>query len=46
MDRYGTRSIVLRVAGLQHAPQWSMARNHQSPRYTTEWDELPLIKAC
>ncbi|NKX56352.1 DUF4113 domain-containing protein [Arthrobacter mobilis] len=24
---------------------WTMARRHQSPRYTTEWDELLVVRA-
>lgn len=40
-DRFGRRSIhVLRTAGTR---DWSMRREHLSPRYTTCWEELPSI---
>lgn len=45
MDRFGTGSIGLGRAGMVESPDWSMKRKAMSPRYTTEWDELPLVKA-
>lgn len=46
LDRFGSGSIGLGVAGLVTEPAWSMKRLALSPRYTTEWDELPVVKAC
>jgi DNA polymerase V len=45
MDRFGTSAIGLGRAGMVEAPDWGMKRKAMSPRYTTEWDELPLVKA-
>ncbi|MHA7297691.1 DUF4113 domain-containing protein [Pseudarthrobacter sp. MDT3-1] len=28
------------------APDWSMKRAALSPRYTTEWDEMLVVKAA
>lgn len=46
MDRFGTGAIGLGAAGLAEQPDWGMKRLALSPRYTTEWDELPVVKAC
>ena len=43
--RYGRGSIGLGHAGIKGGPDWSMRRDMLSPRYTTNWDELPLVKA-
>ena len=43
--RFGAKAIGLGRAGIAQAPAWSMKREHISQRYTTEWDELPLVKA-
>ena len=45
MDRFGTGSIGLGRAGMVEAPDWGMKREALSPRYTTEWDELLVVKA-
>ncbi|MCC9145605.1 MULTISPECIES: Y-family DNA polymerase [unclassified Arthrobacter] len=45
-DKYGAASIGLGLAGMSTAtPEWTMARRYSSPRYTTEWSELPVVKA-
>jgi DNA polymerase V len=44
--RYGRGSIRLGFAGIRGGPDWTMKRNMLSPRYTTHWDELPLVKAA
>ncbi|MCU1549004.1 MAG: DNA-directed polymerase, partial [Arthrobacter sp.] len=38
--------IGLGRAGMAEAPGWAMKRLAMSPRYTTEWAELPVVKAC
>ena len=44
-SKFGNLSIGIGVGGLAQAPVWSMKREHSSPRYTTEWDELPVVRA-
>ncbi|MDQ0850376.1 DNA polymerase V [Arthrobacter sp. B3I9] len=44
--RYGRESIGLGRAGMRGGPDWSMKRDMLSPRYTTHWDELPVVKAA
>ena len=45
-DKYGAASIGLGLAGMASAkPEWTMARRFASPRYTTEWSDLPVVKA-
>ncbi|MDZ4089628.1 MAG: Y-family DNA polymerase [Arthrobacter sp.] len=43
--RYGRGSIGLGRAGIRGGPDWSMKRDMLSPRYTTHWAELPVVKA-
>ena len=43
--RFGTKSIGLGSAGLAAEPAWSMKREHISQRFTTDWDELPVVQA-
>jgi DNA polymerase V len=44
--RYGRGSIGLGHAGIRGGPDWTMKRDMLSPRYTTHWDELPVVKAA
>ncbi len=44
-SRFGAQAIGIGVGGLAVPPAWSMKREHSSPRYTTEWDELPTVRA-
>lgn len=44
--RFGRGSIGLGHAGIKSGLDWTMKREMQSPRYTTHWDELPLVKAA
>jgi DNA polymerase V len=44
--RFGRGSIGLGHAGIRSGLDWTMKREMQSPRYTTHWDELPLVKAA
>ena len=44
-NKFGSTAIGIGVGGLAQAPAWSMKREHSSPRYTTEWKELPVVRA-
>ena len=44
--KYGRGSVGLGHAGIRGGPDWSMERSMLSPRYTTHWDELPLVRAA
>jgi DNA polymerase V len=44
--RFGRGSIGLGHAGVRSGLDWTMKRTMRSPRYTTHWDELPLVKAA
>lgn len=44
--KYGRGSIGLGHAGIRRGLDWTMKRDMLSPRYTTHWDELPLVKAA
>jgi DNA polymerase V len=39
---YGRDTITFAAAGL--APRWAMRANNRSPRYTTRWSELPIVR--
>lgn len=39
--RHGRGSLRLAAAGL--APAWSMRRERVSPRWTTDWKEIPIV---
>lgn len=41
-SRYGKETVQLAGAGLQ--PKWSMRRDYMSPRYTTRWSDIPVVK--
>ena len=41
--RYGARTLRYASVGFDHP--WAMRRKYCSPRYTTCWDELPVVKA-
>jgi DNA polymerase V len=44
--RYGRGSLQLASAGAGGAPRsWSMKQERKTPRYTTEWDEMPIARA-
>ena len=45
-SRFGRSSIGLGYGGIKTGLDWTMKRNMRSPRYTTHWDELPLVKAA
>lgn len=44
-SKFGSAAIGIGIGGLAQPPQWSMKREHSSPRYTTEWKELPVVRA-
>ena len=44
--RFGRGVIGLGHAGIKSGLDWTMKRDMRSPRYTTHWDELPLVKAA
>ncbi|WP_417219712.1 Y-family DNA polymerase [Arthrobacter sp.] len=43
--RFGEAAIGLGHAGLAEPAGWSMKREFASPRYTTEWADLPVVSA-
>ncbi len=40
--RYGKHTLALANAGIE--PAWAMKRDFLSPRYTTRWNELPVVR--
>ncbi len=40
--RYGRQTLTLAAAGIN--PPWSMKRDYMSPRYTTRWTDLPVVR--
>ncbi|GAB3666683.1 hypothetical protein GCM10027591_15370 [Zhihengliuella somnathii] len=44
-SRFGQASIGLGAGGVQRRADWTMKREYSSPRYTTEWSDLPVVKA-
>ena len=43
--KFGNKSIGLGSGGLAVEPDWSMKRDYSSPRFTTEWAEIPVVRA-
>ncbi|MBS7777715.1 DUF4113 domain-containing protein [Acidovorax sp. CCYZU-2555] len=44
--RYGKGTVHVASTGQTHANQdWSMRQERRTPRYTTEWSELPTARA-
>lgn len=41
-SKYGKSTIQTAASGFSRT--WSMRREHLSPRYTTRWSEIPLVK--
>jgi DNA polymerase V len=41
---WGRGTLRTAAAGLSQQAQWAMLSEHRSPRYTTRWDELPVVK--
>ena len=42
-DKYGHRVLTMASSGVGRKP-WHMRQERKSPRYTTCWAELPLVK--
>ncbi|MGC9386841.1 MAG: Y-family DNA polymerase [Hydrogenovibrio sp.] len=40
---WGRGTVQLASAGMQNGQAWRMRRERMSPRYTTRWDELPVV---
>lgn len=45
-NEHGTKAIGLGQAGMKQGPAWEMRREMMSPRYTTHWRELLIVKAA
>lgn len=43
-DRFGTAAIGLGHSGLRVAPSWAMRRDMVSPRRTTRWSDLLIVR--
>jgi len=41
--KWGRETLFMAAVGTERA--WSMRQNHRSPRYTTVWGEIPVVKA-
>lgn len=44
-ERFGRKSIGLGNGGLRSGSQWATRREMLSPRYTTEWNDVPVVRA-
>lgn len=42
-QEWGRNTVLFAAAGL--AKEWKMRQARRSPRYTTRWEELPVVKA-
>lgn len=43
--KFGNKSIGLGSGGLAVEPGWSMKRDYSSPKFTTDWADIPVVKA-
>lgn len=41
--KWGRETVRLAATGIKRA--WTMRQGKRSPRYTTVWDELPVVRA-
>ncbi len=44
--RYGRGTVTVAAAGLPSARRWSTRFDMRSPRYLTNLDELPVVRAA
>ena len=44
---YGAHTVMLASTGatIGNVRNWHMRANHKSQRFTTRWDEIPLVRA-
>ncbi len=43
--RYGKNTLGPGISGIVERRAWSMKRGSKSPAYTTDWNELPIVRA-
>lgn len=43
--KFGDKAIGLGSGGFAIEPAWSMKREYSSPKFTTEWTDLPVVRA-
>lgn len=41
--RHGRDALTFAASGVTRP--WRMRQGHRSPRYTTAWDEIPVVRA-
>lgn len=45
-DRFGKRTLLLGSSGMDHgADTWGMKQVRRTPGYTTDWGEVPVVRA-
>ena len=45
-DRFGKRTLLLGSSGMdQGAETWGMKQVRRTPKYTTDWTEVPVARA-
>jgi DNA polymerase V len=45
-ERYGNKTISVASAGSHKAKRtWDVRQERRTPRYTTRWDEMPIVRA-
>ena len=43
--KYGKNTLGPGISGITERRAWSMKRGSKSPAYTTDWNELPIVRA-
>ena len=43
-QRFGRRSVGFAASGWKANPAWGMRQKNVSPRFTTDWSELPVAQ--
>ena len=43
--RWGKGTLGIGSAGLQSPRRWAMKRGTMTPAYTTDWDDLAIVRA-
>jgi DNA polymerase V len=45
-QRWGRHTMKLGANRVGEAPRgWTMKQERRTPRYTTQWEEMPLVRA-